>query len=106
MNRVRGGSSLTCFQIHGDAALPGQGINQETLALSRLPHFEVGGSLHLVVNNQVGFTTPSERGSSSLYGTDLARVVGAPVLHVSGDQPDMVMKATKLAAEFQRRFRR
>lgn len=97
---------MRCFQIHGDAALPGQGINQETLALSRLPHFEVGGSVHLVVNNQVGFTTPSERASSSRYGTDLAKAVGAPVLHVSGLQPEMVVKAARIAVEYQRRFRK
>lgn len=94
------------LQVHGDAAFPGQGINQETLALSRLPHFEVGGSLHLVVNNQLGFTTPSERASSSRYGTDLARTVGAPVLHVSGLHPDMVAKACRLALEYQRQFRK
>ncbi|XP_026279929.2 2-oxoadipate dehydrogenase complex component E1 isoform X1 [Frankliniella occidentalis] len=102
----RWGDKVLNLQIHGDAALPGQGINQETLALSRLPHFEVGGSLHLVVNNQVGFTTPSERASSSRYGTDLARVVGAPVLHVNGTRPEAVMKAARLAVEYQRRFRK
>ncbi|KAJ1528513.1 hypothetical protein ONE63_006920 [Megalurothrips usitatus] len=102
----RWGDKVLNLQIHGDAALPGQGINQETLALTRLPHFEVGGSLHLVVNNQVGFTTPNERGSSSRYGSDLARVVGAPVLHVSGQHPEVVMKATRVAVEYQRRFRK
>lgn len=63
----------------------GQGINQETLLLSRLPHFEVGGSVHLVVNNQVAFTTPPERGRGTPYSSDVAKIIAAPVVHVNGD---------------------
>lgn len=77
------------FQVHGDAAFAGQGINQETLNLSAVPHFEVGGSIHLVVNNQVGFTTPGDRGRSSRYCSDLAKIIGAPVIHVCGDNPEV-----------------
>ncbi|GJQ76322.1 hypothetical protein Trydic_g2045 [Trypoxylus dichotomus] len=94
------------LQIHGDAALAGQGVNQETLQLSRVPHFEVGGSVHFVVNNQLGFTTPAERGRSSSYCTDVAKMVHVPVLHVNGDDPEMVLKATRVAFMYQRRFRK
>ncbi|KRT81083.1 hypothetical protein AMK59_6326 [Oryctes borbonicus] len=94
------------LQIHGDAALAGQGVNQETLQLSRVPHFEVGGSVHLVVNNQLGYTTPAERGRSSAYCTDVAKMLPVPVLHVNGDDPEMVLKATRVAFAYQRKFRK
>ncbi|PNF23062.1 putative 2-oxoglutarate dehydrogenase E1 component DHKTD-like protein, mitochondrial [Cryptotermes secundus] len=69
-----------------------------------VPHFEVGGSVHLAVNNQLGFTTPPDRGRSSRYCTDLAKIISAPVLHVNGDFPEMVVKATRIACEYQRKF--
>jgi len=78
-------------QIHGDAAYPGQGVNQECLVLSRTPHFEIGGTIHLVINNQLGFTTPSSRSRSSRYCTDLAKTVCAPVIHVNGDNPEVIV---------------
>lgn len=93
-------------QIHGDAAFIGQGINQECLQLSEIPHFEVGGTVHLIVNNQVGFTTPSDMGRSSRYCSDLAKSVAVPVIHVNGDYPEMVLKAARIAFEFQRKFRK
>jgi probable 2-oxoglutarate dehydrogenase E1 component DHKTD1 len=82
------GDILHC-QVHGDAAFAGQGVNQEMLELSMVPHFEVGGSIHLVVNNQLGFTTPADRGRSSRYCTDLAKIISAPVIHVNGDFPEV-----------------
>ncbi|XP_048510890.1 2-oxoadipate dehydrogenase complex component E1 isoform X2 [Athalia rosae] len=94
------------LQVHGDAAYSGQGVNQESLALFAAPHFEVGGSVHLVVNNQLGFTTPAARGRSSRYCTDVAKSISAPVLHVNGDDPEMVVRATKLAFRYQRTFRK
>ncbi|CAG9764871.1 unnamed protein product [Ceutorhynchus assimilis] len=94
------------IQVHGDAAFIGQGVNQETLELSAVPHFEVGGSIHLVVNNQIGFTTPGERGRSSRYCTDLAKIIAAPVIHVNGDHPEEVLKAARLAFNYQRKFRK
>ncbi|GFG30109.1 hypothetical protein Cfor_07750 [Coptotermes formosanus] len=94
------------LQVHGDAAFVGQGVNQEMLELSTVPHFEVGGSVHLVVNNQLGFTTPADRGRSSRYCTDLAKITSAPVIHVNGDFPEMVVKATRIACEYQRKFRK
>ncbi|XP_076267795.1 putative 2-oxoadipate dehydrogenase complex component E1 homolog [Rhynchophorus ferrugineus] len=100
------GDKILNVQVHGDAALTGQGINQECLELSGVPHFEIGGTVHLVVNNQVGFTTPADRGRSSRYCTDLAKIVSAPVIHVNGDHPEEVLKATRLACNYQRRFRK
>ncbi|XP_044746657.1 probable 2-oxoglutarate dehydrogenase E1 component DHKTD1, mitochondrial isoform X2 [Coccinella septempunctata] len=94
------------LQVHGDAALMGQGVNQETLNMSQTPHFEVGGSIHMVTNNQLGFTTPAERGRSSRYCTDLAKMISAPVVHVNGDHPELVFKATKLVFDYQRKFRK
>jgi len=72
-----------------------QGINQEALQMSLLPHFDVGGALHFVVNNQVGFTTPSDRGRSSRSCTDYARTVGAPVVRVNGEFPEVLIIVLK-----------
>ncbi|XP_015608357.1 probable 2-oxoglutarate dehydrogenase E1 component DHKTD1 homolog, mitochondrial [Cephus cinctus] len=94
------------LQVHGDAAYTGQGVNQECLAMSYTPHFEIGGSIHIIVNNQVGFTTPASRGRSSRYCTDLAKFIAAPVIHVNGDDPEMVIRATRIAFKYQRKFRK
>ncbi|XP_015428889.1 PREDICTED: probable 2-oxoglutarate dehydrogenase E1 component DHKTD1, mitochondrial [Dufourea novaeangliae] len=94
------------IQVHGDAAYAAQGVDQECLALSSVPHFEIGGTIHLVVNNQLGFTTPASRGRSSRYCTDLAKMIEAPVIHVNGDDPEMVVYATRLAFMYQRTFRK
>ena len=100
------GDDVFCVQVHGDAALAGQGINQETLQIANVPHYSVGGSLHLVINNQVGFTTPGERGRSSRHCTDLAKQIGAPVIHVNGDNPEELVKATRIAMDFRQKFRK
>uniref|UniRef100_A0A8C1LN23 2-oxoadipate dehydrogenase complex component E1 n=2 Tax=Cyprinus carpio TaxID=7962 RepID=A0A8C1LN23_CYPCA len=92
--------------VHGDASFSGQGIVTETFTLSNLPHFRVGGSIHLIVNNQVGYTTPSERGRSSLYCSDVGKMVGCAIIHVNGDDVEDVLRATRLAVEYQRRFRK
>ncbi|KAL3287363.1 hypothetical protein HHI36_001837 [Cryptolaemus montrouzieri] len=94
------------LQVHGDAALMGQGVNQETLNMSHAPHFEVGGSIHMVTNNQIGFTTPPERGRSSQYCTDIAKMIAAPIIHVNGDHPELVLKASRLVFDYQRKFRK
>lgn len=86
---TRWSDKILNLQVHGDAAFTGQGVNQECLALCRTPHFEVGGTVHLIVNNQLGFTTPADRGRSSRYCSDLAKTVSAPVLHVNGDYPEV-----------------
>uniref|UniRef100_A0A8C7ULQ6 2-oxoadipate dehydrogenase complex component E1 n=1 Tax=Oncorhynchus mykiss TaxID=8022 RepID=A0A8C7ULQ6_ONCMY len=93
-------------EVHGDASFSGQGIVPETFTISLLPHFRVGGSIHLIVNNQVGYTTPSARGRSSLYCSDVGKMVGCAVVHVNGDDTEEVVRATRLAVEYQRRFRK
>ena len=102
----RVGEGALCVQVHGDGALAGQGVNQETLQISQVPHYSVGGSLHLVVNNQVAFTAPGDRGRSSTHCTGLARQIEAPVIHVNGDCPEEVVKATRLAMEYRQKFRK
>ncbi|XP_018540031.2 LOW QUALITY PROTEIN: 2-oxoadipate dehydrogenase complex component E1 [Lates calcarifer] len=100
------GDQVICLQVHGDGSFTGQGIVPETLTLSNLPHYRVGGSIHLIVNNQVGYTTPSERGRSSLYCSDVGKMVNCAVIHVNGDDAEEVLRATRLAVEYQRRFRK
>ncbi|XP_075998317.1 2-oxoadipate dehydrogenase complex component E1 [Genypterus blacodes] len=100
------GDQVVCLQVHGDAAFTGQGIVPETLTLSNLPHYRVGGSIHLIVNNQVGFTTPAERARSSPYCSDIGKMVNCAVIHVNGDDAEEVLRATGLAVEYQRRFRK
>ncbi|XP_069483890.1 2-oxoadipate dehydrogenase complex component E1 [Ambystoma mexicanum] len=100
------GDKVVCLQVHGDASFSGQGIVPETFTLSNLPHYRVGGSVHLIVNNQLGFTTPAERGRSSLYCSDVGKIVGCAIIHVNGDDPEEVLRATRLAVEYQRRFRK
>uniref|UniRef100_A0A4W3IP28 2-oxoadipate dehydrogenase complex component E1 n=1 Tax=Callorhinchus milii TaxID=7868 RepID=A0A4W3IP28_CALMI len=102
----RPGDRAICVQIHGDASFPGQGIVAETFTLANLPHYRVGGSIHLIVNNQLGYTTPAERGKSSLYNSDIGKIVHCAVIHVNGNDAEEVVRATRLAVEYQRRFRK
>ena len=97
---------VICLQVHGDAAVSGQGVVQETLAFSQVPHFNVGGSLHLVVNNQVGYTTPCDRARSSRYCSDVAKTIGVPAIHVNGDDPEAVVRAARLAWNYRKTFHR
>ncbi|XP_001650884.2 probable 2-oxoglutarate dehydrogenase E1 component DHKTD1 homolog, mitochondrial [Aedes aegypti] len=97
-------SKVVNIQLHGDAAFVGQGINQECLMMADVPHFDVGGSIHMIVNNQVGFTTPGERGRGTRYASDLAKSIMAPVFHVNGDDPEALTKITKLAFAYQQKF--
>ena len=92
--------------IHGDAAVAGQGIVYEVVQMSNLQGYYTGGTVHFVINNQVGFTTDFEDARSSIYCTDVAEVVDAPVLHVNGDDPEAVVYCMKLAAEFRQKFNR
>ncbi|CAM3474277.1 multifunctional oxoglutarate decarboxylase/oxoglutarate dehydrogenase thiamine pyrophosphate-binding subunit/dihydrolipoyllysine-residue succinyltransferase subunit [Nocardioides dubius] len=90
--------------IHGDAAFAGQGVVAETLNLSQLRGYRTGGSIHLVVNNQVGFTTSPGSSRSSLYATDVARMVQAPIFHVNGDDPEACIRVARLAFEYRQAF--
>lgn len=92
--------------IHGDAAVAGQGIVYEVTQMSALKGYQTGGTIHFVINNQVGFTTDFDDARSSIYCTDVAKIVDAPVLHVNGDNPEAVMFCVKLATEFRQKFHR
>ncbi|MCF6768505.1 2-oxoglutarate dehydrogenase E1 component [Thiotrichales bacterium 19S11-10] len=93
------------IQIHGDAAFCGQGIVMETLALSQTRAYGTGGSIHIVVNNQVGFTTNNPKDArSSLYSTDIAKMIEAPIFHVNGDDPEAVLRVIELAFDYRMTF--
>jgi 2-oxoglutarate dehydrogenase E1 component len=97
-------SSVMAILMHGDAAFAGQGLVYETLAMSQLIGYRTGGTIHLIVNNQIGFTTVPAHGHSGLYCTDVAKSIQAPILHVNGDDPEAVIFCARMAAEFRMRF--
>ncbi len=92
--------------IHGDASFAGEGIVQETLNLSELPGYTTGGTLHVIVNNQIGFTTPPEQGRSCTYASDIAKMLQVPIFHVNGEDPEAVAQVVTLAMDFRREFKK
>lgn len=106
-DRHPAGTFLTLpILVHGDAAMAGQGIVMETMQMSQLRAYRTGGTIHVNINNQVGFTTPPSEGRSSVYSTDVAKTIQAPIFHVNGDDPEAVVHVAELAFEYRQQFKR
>lgn len=103
-DEYKGANSAMAILIHGDAAIAGQGIGYEVIQMSALPGYTTGGTIHFVINNQVGFTTDYDDARTSIYCTDLSKIVDAPILHVNGDDAEAVTFCSNLAVEYRQKF--
>lgn len=102
--RKSGPNATMCMMVHGDAALIGQGVNAETAIIGGVPGYNVGGVVHVVTNNQLGFTAFPKESRPTRYATDLAKMTGTPVIHVNADAPEAVLRASRLAAAYRENF--
>ncbi|MCR9206004.1 MAG: thiamine pyrophosphate-dependent enzyme, partial [Halobacteriovoraceae bacterium] len=99
-------SKILPIVIHGDAAVAGQGVVYESLQMSELPGYETGGSIHFIINNQIGFTTDFQDGRSAQYSTSVAKMLDTLIIHVNGDEPEHVCFAVEMAVEFRQKFKK
>jgi 2-oxoglutarate dehydrogenase E1 component len=99
-------SSKLAVLIHGDAAFAGEGIVAETLNLSQLPGYNTAGTIHIVTNNQLGFTTPPEEGRSSTYSTDISKMIQAPIFHVNSDDVEAAYNVLQIALDYRQKFQK
>jgi 2-oxoglutarate dehydrogenase E1 component len=106
INKGEEGFTVLPVLMHGDAAFAGQGVVAETLQMGQLRGYRTGGTIHVVVNNQVGFTTGPQSARTSVYATDVARMVQAPIFHVNGDDPEACVRVAKLAFEYRQAFKK
>src|SRR4051794_14238677 len=106
INKGEEGFTVLPLLLHGDAAFAGQGVVAETLQMGQLRGYRTGGTIHVVVNNQVGFTTGPQSARSSVYSTDVARMVQAPIFHVNGDDPEACVRVAKLAFDYRQAFKK
>ena len=106
LEKDKNNEKVSGLLIHGDAAIAGQGIVAETFTMSQLNGYRIGGLIHFIINNQIGFTTSPQYSRSAPYSSEIAKIVQAPIFHVNGDDPEAVVHCAKVATEYRQKFNR